>query len=42
MKKKFIKRLLMFLVVIVMFSIIYIPLFKDMKFGLDLKGGFEV
>lgn len=42
MKKKFIKRLLMFLVVIVMFSLIYIPLFKDIKFGLDLKGGFEV
>ena len=42
MKKKFIKRLLMFLVVIAAFSLVYVPLFKDMKFGLDLKGGFEV
>lgn len=42
MKKSFIKRLIIFFVVIILFSLIYIPLFNDMKFGLDLKGGFEV
>lgn len=42
MKKKFLKRLLIFFVVIVLFSFAYVPLFKDLKFGLDLKGGFEV
>jgi len=42
MKKSFIKRLLIFIVVIALFSLIYKPLFSDMKFGLDLKGGFEV
>lgn len=42
MKKKFIKRILIFFSTIVLFSLIYIPLFNDMKFGLDLKGGFEV
>ncbi len=42
MKKKFIKRLLIFFVCIILFSLVYVPLFKDMKFGLDLKGGFEV
>lgn len=42
MKNKFVKRLLVFLTVIILFSLAYIPLFKDMKFGLDLKGGFEV
>lgn len=42
MKKSFIKRLIVFFVVIALFSLVYIPLFNDMKFGLDLKGGFEV
>ncbi len=42
MKKSFIKRLLIFLMVIIIFSLLYIPLFKDTKFGLDLRGGFEV
>lgn len=42
MKKKFLKRLLTFLIVIILFSFAYVPLFKDFKFGLDLKGGFEV
>ena len=42
MKNKFIKRITMFITVILLFSLIYIPLFNDMKFGLDLKGGFEV
>ncbi len=42
MKKKFIKRLLIFLASIILLSLVYIPLFNDMKFGLDLKGGFEV
>ena len=42
MKKKFIKRLSIFLLMVIVFCFIYIPLFKDMKFGLDLKGGFEV
>lgn len=42
MKKKFIKRLSIFLLMVIVFSFIYIPLFKDMKFGLDLRGGFEV
>ncbi len=42
MKKNFAKRLLIFLLVLIIFSLVYIPLFKDMKFGLDLKGGFEV
>lgn len=42
MKKKFVKRILIFFSVIALFSLIYIPLFNDMKFGLDLKGGFEV
>lgn len=42
MKKKFIKRIIIFFVVITLFSLIYIPLFNDMKFGLDLRGGFEV
>ena len=40
--KQLIKRLLIFLVVVIAFSFCYVPLFKDMKFGLDLKGGFEV
>ncbi len=40
--KKFIKRLLTFFMVVILFSLLFIPLFKDMKFGLDLKGGFEV
>lgn len=42
MKKKFIKRLSVFLTMLILFSLVYIPLFKDMKFGLDLRGGFEV
>ncbi len=42
MKKSFVKRLIIFLLVIVLFSLVYIPLLNDMKFGLDLKGGFEV
>lgn len=42
MKKKFVKRILIFFVVITLFGLVYIPLFNDMKFGLDLKGGFEV
>lgn len=42
MKKSFIKRIIIFFVVIALFSLIYVPLFNDMKFGLDLKGGFEV
>lgn len=42
MKKSFIKRIIIFFVVIALFSLVYIPLFNDMKFGLDLKGGFEV
>lgn len=42
MKKSFIKRIVIFFVVIALFSLIYVPLFNDMKFGLDLKGGFEV
>mgnify|MGYP001167189123 CR=1 FL=1 len=42
MKKNFIKRLLVFLVVLIIFSLLYIPLFNGMKFGLDLRGGFEV
>ena len=40
--KKFVKRILIFFAVIALFSLIYIPLFNDMKFGLDLRGGFEV
>ena len=42
MKKNYIKRLLVFFTVIIIFSLVYIPLFNDLKFGLDLKGGFEV
>lgn len=42
MKKSFIKKIVIFFVVIALFSLVYIPLFNDMKFGLDLKGGFEV
>lgn len=42
MKKNYVKRLIIFFVVIALFSLVYIPLFNDMKFGLDLKGGFEV
>ena len=42
MKKIFTKRIIIFLMVIILFSLVYIPLFKDMKFGLDLRGGFEV
>lgn len=42
MKKSFVKRIIIFFVIIALFSLIYIPLFNDMKFGLDLKGGFEV
>lgn len=42
MKKSFVKRILIFFVVIALFSLVYVPLFNDMKFGLDLKGGFEV
>lgn len=42
MKKSFIKRIVIFFVVIALFSLVYVPLFNDMKFGLDLKGGFEV
>lgn len=40
--KKFVKRILIFIFVVALFSLIYVPLFNDMKFGLDLKGGFEV
>ena len=40
--KQVIKRLLIFLVVVTALTLCYVPLFKDMKFGLDLKGGFEV
>ena len=40
--KKFIRRLFIFFVVVILFCLIYKPLFKDLKFGLDLKGGFEV
>lgn len=42
MKRNFVKRLSMFLIMVILFSLIYIPLFNDMKFGLDLRGGFEV
>ena len=42
MKKNYIKRLLVFFTVIIIFSLVYIPLFNDLKFVLDLKGGFEV
>ena len=42
MKKKFAKRIVIFFLVIALFSMVYLPLFNDMKFGLDLKGGFEV
>lgn len=42
MKKSFVKRIFVFFVVIALFSLVYVPLFNDMKFGLDLKGGFEV
>lgn len=42
MKKKFTKRLIIFLFTIVLFSLLFLPIFKDMKYGLDLKGGFEV
>lgn len=42
MKKKFAKRIIIFFLVIALFSLVYVPLFNDMKFGLDLKGGFEV
>ena len=42
MKKKFVKRIIIYLFIIILFSMVYLPLFKDMKFGLDLKGGFEV
>lgn len=42
MKKSFIMRIIVFFLVVSVFSLIYFPLFKDMKFGLDLKGGFEV
>lgn len=42
MKKSFVKRIFVFFIVIALFSLVYIPLFNDMKFGLDLKGGFEV
>lgn len=42
MKKKFAKRIVILFLVITLFSLVYIPLFNDMKFGLDLKGGFEV
>ena len=42
MKKKFVKRIIIFFCIIALFSLVYIPLFNDMKFGLDLKGGFEV
>lgn len=42
MKKSFVKRIFVFFVAIALFSLVYVPLFNDMKFGLDLKGGFEV
>lgn len=42
MKGKFFKRIIIFFVVVILFSLVYIPLFNDMKFGLDLRGGFEV
>ena len=42
MKKKFAKRLIIFLFTIVLFSLLFLPIFKDMKYGLDLRGGFEV
>ncbi len=42
MKKSLAKRIIIFFLVVILFSLIYIPLFNSMKFGLDLKGGFEV
>ena len=42
MKRKFLKRFIIYLIVVIALSFVYIPLFKDMKYGLDLKGGFEV
>ncbi len=42
MKKKFTKRILLFFMIVIIFGLVYVPLLKDMKFGLDLKGGFEV
>lgn len=45
MKKNFVKRILVFLIVIILFGMSFIPLFKSkdgMKYGLDLEGGFEV
>lgn len=42
MKKSFIKRITIFLVVVILLCLVYVPLINDMKFGLDLKGGFEV
>ncbi len=42
MNKKFLRRIILFFACIALFSLVYIPLFNDLKFGLDLKGGFEV
>ena len=42
MKNKFIKKLIMTIVALVCVCFISISLFKGMKFGLDLQGGFEI
>lgn len=42
MKNKFIKNLTFVLVILVAVCFFSISLFKDMKFGLDLQGGFEI
>lgn len=42
MKNKFIKNLIFIIISLFLVCFISISLFKDMKFGLDLQGGFEI
>lgn len=36
------KRSLFLILLVIIVALAYIPLFKDINFGLDLKGGFEI
>ena len=41
-KRKVIIRAIMLILLVVGISFSFIPLFKNLKFGLDLQGGFEI
>ena len=42
MKKKIVKNIFILILLLGVAAMLSIPILKDIKFGLDLKGGFEV